>query len=329
VRFWKAKTVQTSPTALVLLLKNQSKITNVSFNAKRVAEILGISLTTLALVALPSTASRSASLTLTTSHTQVLLGPGDHPEAFSLNGLSRFYIVHIPPGKPVADRPLILVFPGAGDTASITISKTDFEQVANQTGDVVAFLQGYAHIFDEGTGNNSARRANIDDIAYTSAVLNALRPLVAYNVQRVAGTGYSNGAMMVQLLGCRLADRLSLIVPVEGELPSPISPGCTPSRALNVYEIHGTADPVIPYNGGTFAGTGGPITVLSAPESAQRWANIDKCKQGPTDVPNQGYSITRYVNCQSGVTVTLRTIDSGLHVWGDNIGDIVTQSLGK
>jgi polyhydroxybutyrate depolymerase len=296
---------------------------------KHLTVILAASLMALALVAVPSFAtSRYAQSSLVASHTRVLLTAGDHPKTFVLDGVTRFYIVHVPPGKPVAGRPLILVFPGSGDTASTTISKTNFEQVANQTGDVVAFLQGYADIFDEGTGNNPARRARINDVAYTSAVLNALLPLVAYDSARVAAAGFSNGAMMVELLGCRLAARLSLIVPVEGELPAPISPGCAPSRALNISEIHATADPVIPYNGGTFAATDGPVTVLSAPQSAQRWATIDGCTAGPVDVTGQGFSIAQYVHCRSGVTVTLRTIAGGSHVWGSNIGQIVTQALG-
>ena len=156
----------------------------------------------------------------------------------------------------------------------ITIATTNFEQVADRTGDIVAFLQGYSNTWDELAGHTPAAQHHIDDIGYTAAVLAALSPLVGYNTSRVAVTGLSNGALMVETLGCRLASKIRLIVPVEGELASAVSPSCAPSRPINVLEIHGTADPSIPYNGGVFIGVGGAVSVLSARATVARWAHL-------------------------------------------------------
>jgi polyhydroxybutyrate depolymerase len=38
-----------------------------------------------------------------------------------------------------------------------------------------------------------------------------------------------------------------------------------------VLETHGTADPVVPFNGGPMVGRGGPSVIISAPEMAERW----------------------------------------------------------
>ena len=133
---------------------------------------------------------------------------------------------------------------------------------------------------------------------------------------------------MVETLGCRVAARIRLIVPVEGELNSAVSPGCAPSRPLNVYEIHGTADTSIPYGGGTFAGDGGPVSVLSARASAARWATLDGCSSTPRRTSSAGVSLTLYGGCRGGVNVTLRTILAGTHQWGSNIGILVTTALG-
>jgi polyhydroxybutyrate depolymerase len=256
------------------------------------------------------------------------LNAGDHSESLTWGGLVRTYVVHVPPGPAATRRPLILVYHGANDTALNTITETDFEQVADHTGDVVVFLQGYRDTWNEETGHTPAAQAHVDDVGFTRAVLRALTSLVAYDPRRVAATGISNGALMVETLGCRLAGQLRLIVPVEGELARAVSPSCAPSRPLNVYEIHGTADPSIPYSGGVFQGVGGSVSVLSAHASVARWARLDGCRHGPVAHAAAGVTLSVYSSCRSGVNVTLRTIIGGVHAWGANIGELVSSALG-
>ncbi|MDH2903650.1 MAG: hypothetical protein PXZ08_06845 [Actinomycetota bacterium] len=256
------------------------------------------------------------------------LNPGNYSENFVLQGRPRFFILHVPPGKATKKRPLILVLPGATNTAQMTMNDTTFVYDANTSGDVVAFLQGYGLIFNEGAGANPSRRAGINDVAYVSDVLNKLRSLVNYNPKRVALAGYSNGAMTTGLVGCRLSSKFSLIVPVEGEIPAPVSATCHPTHPFSVLEVHATADPTIPYNGGTFAGTGAPVTVLSAPQAGQRWSHLEGCTAGPITIDTTGIVTTRYSSCHGNVTVTLRTIIGGAHVWPWDIGLLVVNALG-
>ena len=262
-----------------------------------------------------------------TSSKTVLLTPGDHRERLLWGGFVRTYIVHVPSGVVVENRPLILVYPGSGDTATSTIATTDFEKVADRVGDVVVFMQGYRNSWDELAGTTYAVRAHVDDVGFTRAVLRALIPLTAYNQSRVALAGFSNGAEMVQTLGCHIASDIRLIVPVEGELLSAISPHCAPSRPINVYEIHGTADTTIPYGGGVFQGDNGLVSVLSAVGSVARWAQLDACVARPRVSSAPGITFTRYTSCAKGVSVTLRTIIGGTHWWGGNIGELVTYQL--
>ena len=295
---------------------------------KRVGLTLVAGIAALTLAAVPALPRAGAVTTRALGASLPLLSPGDHRESLQWGGMTRMYIVHVPPGRAVKNRPLILVYHGATDTDTITIATTDFEQVADRTGDIVAFLQGYSNTWDELAGHTPAAQHHIDDIGYTEAVLAALSPLVGYNTSRVAVTGLSNGALMVETLGCRLASKIRLIVPVEGELASAVSPSCAPSRPINVLEIHGTADPSIPYNGGVFIGVGGAVSVLSARATVARWAHLDRCATGPVTTPGRGITLTRFTRCHSGVSVTLRTIVGGVHVWGSNIGELVTVALG-
>ncbi len=257
-----------------------------------------------------------------------VLSVGYHWESLVWGGLTRTYLVHVPSGRSLVGRPLIVVYHGAGDTASSTVAATDFEQAASRMGDDVVFLQGYRNTWNDLAGNTPAEQANVDDIGFTNAVLNALKPLTQYKVTRVALTGFSNGALMVETLGCRLAGRISLIVPVEGELGTAVSATCRPSRPINVLEIHATADSSIPYGGGTFAGVGGNVSVLSAPATAAEWARLDGCSLPPTTTTGSGVDLVRYSGCRAGVSVRLRTIVGGSHTWGTNIGQLVAATLG-
>ena len=240
----------------------------------------------------------------------------------------RSYIIHVPRGRNVNGRPLILVYPGSGETAASTIISTEFEQVADRVGDVVVFMQGYRNSWDELAGTTDAVQAHIDDVGFTLAVLKALVPLTGYDVNRVALTGFSNGAEMVQTLGCRVASSIRLIVPVEGEILSAISPGCAPARPIDVYEIHGTADSTIPYGGGVFEGDNGLVSVLSAMATVAQWASLDGCGSSPQTTSSPGFVLTNYTGCSGQASVTLRTVIGGTHWWGGNIGTLVVRALG-
>jgi polyhydroxybutyrate depolymerase len=253
--------------------------------------------------------------------------PGDHTVTVEVQGRVRSLILHVPT-KALAKRPLLLVFHGAEDTASGTEQSTDFETVSNKTGDLVAYLQGFDDTWNEGAGHTPAEQAGINDVAFTAAAIKKLETLVTFNHKRIVAVGFSNGALMVEDLGCHLAGDFALLVPVEGQLPVSVSSTCNPSRSVNVYEVHGTADASIPYNGGPFNGVGGGTTVLSAPASALRWATLDGCTAKPLVTwPFSTIKLTTYLGCKRNVAVTLRTIVNGTHQWGADIGTLVAEHV--
>lgn len=245
-----------------------------------------------------------------------------------VGGHARSLILHTPTRAPTSPAPLILVFHGADDTAEATRKETDFVDVADRDGLFVAFLQGYENTWNEGAGHTPAEQAGIDDVAFVGAALSKVERLVPVDPTRVAAVGFSNGALMTEYLGCTLADRLSLIVPVAGPLPVSVAGRCAPSRPLSVLAIHGTADTSIPYAGGAFAGVGGGTTVLSAEDSIGRWATLNGCSPQPTQSsPSSGVRVTGYRDCRSGVSISLRSLLGAGHSWPNDIGDIVANAL--
>jgi len=232
-------------------------------------------------------------------------------------GHRRTYLLYVPPGDSKSHRlPLVLVYHGAMDTAQGTTSETDLLSSAEHSHNMIlVFPQGYDDTWNEGAGHTPAEQAHINDVAFTAAILSRVESDFYVNTHLVVATGLSNGALLTELLGCRLAGQLTLIAPVEGQIPASVSPGCHPAAPISVYEIHGTADQAIPYGGGHFSGVGGGTTVLSAPASAARWASLDHCSGKPRTAASGGVNLRLYTGCRAHVRVTLATIEGGQHQW--------------
>jgi polyhydroxybutyrate depolymerase len=81
------------------------------------------------------------------------------------------------------------------------------------------------------------------DLPFVTAILDAVEQERCIDRRRIFATGFSNGGFLVNLLGCRLADRLAAVAAVSGARA--LDP-CTPAAPLPVLFFHGTADQVVP-----------------------------------------------------------------------------------
>lgn len=246
-------------------------------------------------------------------------------------GHRRTYLLYVPPGDSVQHPlPLVLVFHGAGDTARHTVDETDLPNLAQQNhGMILVFPQGYENTWNEGTGGTPAAHAKINDVTFVATILRRVESHYAVDRGRVVATGFSNGALLTEDLGCTLSKQLTMIAPVEGELPQVISHRCHPPDPVSVFEVHGTADKAIPYAGGAFTGIGGVPgpPVLSAPNSAERWAALDHCA-GPANSRSSGsVTFATYGGCGEGTTVTLATVNGGQHQWPSGYGPTLVNAI--
>jgi polyhydroxybutyrate depolymerase len=234
-----------------------------------------------------------------------------------LGNLKRYYLLYVPPGDTAKHPlPLVLAYSGVDDSAINTATLTGLLSEAEQQHNmIVAFPEGYDESWNDDAGNPPAEAAGVNDVAFTSTMLRRIETNYHVDMKHVVATGFSNGAILAELLGCRLASNLTLIAPVEGQLAPRFSNGCKPAMPISVYEIHATGDQTIPYSGGEFAGAGGPVVVLSAPASAKRWAAIDGCGAAASSSRVGGTILTEYKGCRDSVTVTLASIQGGSHEW--------------
>lgn len=298
---------------------------------RRLAGALSIALLLIAATMVSSMPANSTSKSTTTTlrpHFHQLV-PGIHELSLKVGGHSRSLIVFVPSTGTRKPRPLVLVFHGALDTARATIGETDFERMARRSGFVVAFLQGYANSWNDGLAGTPASQAGVNDVTFTAAAVTKLEKVLSIDRSSVSAVGFSNGALMVQYLGCRLASVFALIVPVEGEIALDDSKACQPSREISVFEVHGTADSAIPYNGGTFTTAfGGQVAVLGAGATVAFWAGLDGCNlPAVTTSASSTVNVSTYSGCRKGVTVALLTIVGGSHQWPPDIGELVAKAM--
>jgi polyhydroxybutyrate depolymerase len=218
----------------------------------------------------------------------------------------RAYRLFVPPGYDGRTRlPLVLDLHGSGGTSAGQARNSGFEIVAAREGFAVATLEA-----DNARWNVPVANEQPDDVAYVSDVIDHVAARVCIDVARVYATGFSGGARMSSLLGCKLNRRIAAIAPVAGlRWPAPCE-----GRPVPVLTFHGLADTQNPYEGK--APGRGAEWMESVPDALAGWARHDNCdlKVILEDSPGP-LSTMRYEGCHGDAEVRMIRIDGLGHSW--------------
>ncbi|WP_236791568.1 PHB depolymerase family esterase [Amycolatopsis sp. GM8] len=198
-------------------------------------------------------------------------------------------------------RDLVLIFHGSkqdGETHRKFTGRS-FDAMAAGGAAVVAYLDGYRGNWNDARKESffPARLENVDDVAFTRAVIRELEASHRIDPDRVFAAGYSNGGQLVMRLMHEVPGLLAGAAVFSATMPAPESfhlpAGMPPVTPLPVLLIHGTKDPIVPYRGGTMSGwarrmfkVGG--TALSMPATAEYFARRNGISATPviTRPPN-------------------------------------------
>jgi polyhydroxybutyrate depolymerase len=241
---------------------------------------------------------------------------GDQAATLDFGGLSRSYIVHVPPGHPTG---LVVNLHGGGGTGGGQQILTNFDVAADANNLLVVYPDGFGKSWDDGRGVSPADRRHVDDVGFLVALVGKLLNDFGVDPGHVFATGMSNGGFMANRLACDRADVFAAIAPVAGTLGVNVT--CNPSRPVAVLEVHGTADPLVPFNGGEVRGRGGVSHVISVPAMVGRWRAVDGCQGEPSaeQLPSAGDGtvVHRFAStaCAPGTEVVFFQVDRGGHTW--------------
>ena len=241
-------------------------------------------------------------------------------------GIERSYWLTVPPdGELQSPSPLVLALHGGGGmAASMCRMRGGLLGLARQGAFLLVCPQGVERHWNDGRQITRwrAQADGIDDVGFLAAVVEDVAGRYPVDRQRIFVTGISNGGLMSYRLACERADLVSAIAPVAASMAESLE--CAPSRPVSVMILNGTADPLVPYEGGPIGFGGDNLgRVIPTDEAWRRWAASNRCEGKPAEVrlPDQSATdgtrleLLSHTECAGGSQVLLYRIDGGGHTW--------------
>jgi polyhydroxybutyrate depolymerase len=206
-------------------------------------------------------------------------------------------VLRVPAGARGHRAPLVIALHFASGTGPEMEQATRLTPEARRDGFVVAYPSASENHFWSADG----------DFTKVMRTLDAIERVACVDRSRVYAVGISNGGFMSTVLACRAADRIAAVA-----LFAPGINGigyCSPARPLSVLEIHGTADPIVPYRNSS----GRPDEDI--PAFIASWARRDGC--AATSRPQRlSATVTRlrWPGCGAGARVEHLRLTGGRHI---------------
>lgn len=236
----------------------------------------------------------------------------------------RTYYVYIPKGYngtvPLA---LHISLHGLGDTCLNYGHAVGFAELADLYENFIyVYPCGYHGLLGNAwnAGTCCLSTFNIDDVQFMRDIVANAQSLWNINPDKIFASGFSNGAMMSEVLACQANDLFRAVASVSGcvELEPGNAKGLAvcdtdfkaANKNISVINIHGTLDPVVPY-------TGDPVLGFPAiPVDMQRWAERNGCANSTHQTLNTPpFTNAVYDGCPGDIHVELVTNAGGGHTW--------------
>ncbi|MBM3694373.1 MAG: poly(3-hydroxybutyrate) depolymerase [Actinobacteria bacterium] len=231
----------------------------------------------------------------------VVGGPGRYEVNLVSGGLERRFHLVVP-GSIAKPAPLVVVLHG------FTRSGAEIDRTSGMS--ALAVEEGFVAAYPDGTGIPrrwiSSPLLGDLDVVFFRDLVKVVSGAVDIDPRRVYVAGFSNGGGMAARLACDAADLVAAVGPVAAAYPG--GP-CDPARPVPVLAIHGTADPIVPYEG--------LGEVLPAVEGVVAgWVARNGCAPAPT-VEGVAPEVTRasWAGCGAGADVLLYRVEGGRHGW--------------
>jgi polyhydroxybutyrate depolymerase len=243
-------------------------------------------------------------------------------DTIDVNGVKRSYTAQLPAKKPA---PLVIVLHGETQRGADMVARTAWPQVAKREGLAMVFPDGINNAWaDARTKAGPALRgppAGTDDVAFIAKLVDKLVADGTADARRVYVAGVSNGGAMAMTLACARADLFAAGASVIMNLTDEAAVTCHPSRPLPMLIMNGTADPLVPYEGGRGSSYYAADGFWSTDETLAFWRKLNGCETGdagmtdlPDGAPADQSSVTRISSrCPNGHDVVLYRVNHGGH----------------
>lgn len=242
------------------------------------------------------------------------------------DGLDRTWLTYFPSGYS-ASKPLSMLICMHGFTGSAEniLQSSGFNDIAEEENFIVVYPQG-SLIFGLShwnVGNTGFAASDVDDVGFLNKMIIELSETYAVDSDRVYACGMSNGGFMSFRLACELSEKIAGIASVTGSMTASIFDSCDPQHQMPVLQMHGDADPIVPY-------LGDDADFVAVDDVMNFWRDYNECdttafiKELKDSDTSDGSTITSfsYGNGRNCSEVNHYLVNGGGHFWPGSSGNM-------
>jgi polyhydroxybutyrate depolymerase len=230
-------------------------------------------------------------------------------------GEKRKYLLYVPASyNPATPTPLVISIHGFAEWPAHQMTTSHWNQLADEFGFIVVYPSGTGFPLHWRTNEQPGIKNDPQrDVTFISDLIDQLESKYNIDSNRIYANGLSNGGGMTFMLACKLSDRIAAIGTVSGLYLLPWSE-CNPSRPVPVIAFHGTADPIVPYQGGPSQSFNMPFPNI--PDWINEYAHRNQCTDAPIELTiTSEVNVVQYTSCAQNADVIFYTIQGGGHSW--------------
>lgn len=241
--------------------------------------------------------------------------PGELVEReIDIDDRDRSYLIYVPTGyDPNVETPLVVSLHGFSSSPTQQDAASQWSTLAETENFIVVYPQGTGFPLRWNAGYAGVD-SDVDDVSFIDGLIAFLFYDFCLDSSRVYVNGFSNGGGMTHRIACEIPDRIAAVGMMSGAYPlidSTCEPEWAAPRTIPVIAFHGTADPVVPYEGGEFMSAGLP----SIATWAEAWGARNGCATSASTETTGAVSGMQYTDCEGGADVILYTVEGGGHQW--------------
>lgn len=255
----------------------------------------------------------------------IIYAADDINGSFTVDGVEREYILHLPKNIGVEPLPLVMVFHGGGGTAEQIKGHTKFNELADKKNFIVVYPNSVDKNWNDGRIGDKLPMDR-DDVKFISMLLDTLIAKYQVNSKRIFSTGISNGGFFSFYLAYKLSNRILGIAPVAANIPDNLKDTWKTEFPVSLMLINGTKDPLVKFDGGSVGfwedDGGNRGKSISTSWTIKIWTENNSCQSSTKieemdDKEDDGCKAEKetYYKCADGTKVVLITIKGGGHTW--------------
>jgi polyhydroxybutyrate depolymerase len=243
-------------------------------------------------------------------------------ETLNIGGVTRTFTAQLADTRPA---PLVIVLHGNTQSGADMATRTSWPAVAKREHFSIVLPDGlnraWADLRPDSKRAGRTPPKGTDDVAFIAALIEKFVRDRAADPKRIYVTGLSNGGAMTMTMICARANLFAAAASVIINLTDESADACHPSRPVPMLMMNGTADPLIPFEGGRGSSRVAVGGFWSTAKTLDFWRRANGCDMRDAATirldhrdPSDPTTVTRIDSrCPTGRDVVLYRIDDGGH----------------